>query len=96
MKTYDTDLRGKLATSLCGHDKGKTYVIIESDKERVLLADGEKRTIDCPKKKNRQHIQPIIHLSGEVESTLQELSDLTIKRALKLYRKETTRIAEVD
>lgn len=96
MKTYDTDLRGKLAVSLCGHDKEKIYVIVESDNEKVLLADGEKRTLASPKKKNRRHIQPVIRLSEDVESVLQEITDLTIKRALKIYKKERTKIAEVD
>ena len=88
MKTYDTDLGGKLATSLCGHDKGKLYVIIECNNEEVFLADGEKRTIANPKKKNRRHIQPILHLPQEVQEVLSECSDLTIKRALKLYQKQ--------
>ena len=86
MKTYDTDLRGKLCVSLCGHDKGKTYVIIASDDEAVLLADGEKRTLVSPKKKNRRHIQPVIHLPENVKEALSECTDLTIKRALKLYK----------
>lgn len=86
MKAYETDLRGCLAVSLCGHDKGKTYVIIASDDDEVLLADGEKRTLESPKKKNRRHIQPIIHLPEKVEEALKECTDLTIKRALKLYK----------
>lgn len=86
MKTYDTDLRGKLCVSLCGHDKGKIYVIIASDDEEVLLADGERRTLDRPKKKNRRHIQPIIHLPEDVREVLSECTDLTMKRALRLYK----------
>ncbi|MBE6010020.1 MAG: hypothetical protein E7236_05150 [Lachnospiraceae bacterium] len=86
MKTYDTDLRGKLCVSLCGHDKGKIYVIIASDDEEVLLADGESRTLDRPKKKNRRHIQPIIHLPEDVREALGECTDLTMKRALRLYK----------
>lgn len=86
MKTYDTDLGGKLCVSLCGHDKGKIYVIIASDDDQVVLADGEKRTIDRPKKKNRRHVQPIIHLPENVTEALSECTDLTIKRALRLYK----------
>lgn len=86
MKAYDTDLRGKLCISLCGHDKGKIYVITDCDESTVCLADGEKRTVAQPKKKNRRHIQPILHLPDEVKEALAVHTDLNVKRALKLYK----------
>ena len=44
---------GYFATSLCGHDKGKVYMIVKQEGEMIGLSDGGRRTIDNPKwKKN--------------------------------------------
>ena len=51
-------MKGRLAFSKAGHDKGKLYLIIREEGERVWLADGRTRGVLSPKKKNRKHIQP--------------------------------------
>ena len=50
---------GYLAYSLSGHDKDRVYLIINEDKDFVYLADGDVRTTDRLKKKNKKHIQVI-------------------------------------
>ena len=81
---------GTLAISKSGHDKGRIYVIVAEEGSRVLLADGELRGIGNPKKKNIRHIQPILHLPPETAELLKDMAaitDLEIKRALKIYRR---------
>ena len=56
---------GMLAVSKAGHDKRKIYVITGEDDEYVYLADGRKRTVAAPKKKNKKHIQIIQELPQE-------------------------------
>ena len=51
-------MKGRLAFSKAGHDKGKLYLVIREEGERVWLADGRTRGVLSPKKKNRKHIQP--------------------------------------
>ena len=51
-------MKGRLAFSRAGHDKGKLYLIVRQEGERVWLADGRTRGVLSPKKKNRKHIQP--------------------------------------
>lgn len=51
-------MKGRLAFSKAGHDKGRLYLIIRQEGERVWLADGRTRSVQDPKKKNRKHIQP--------------------------------------
>ena len=48
---------GYFATSLCGHDKGKVYMIVKQEGEMIGLSDGGRRTIDNPKWKNIQMIR---------------------------------------
>ena len=44
---------GYFATSLCGHDKGRIYMIVKQEGEMIGLSDGVRRTIDNPKWKRR-------------------------------------------
>ena len=56
------------------------------DEKFVYLVNGTTRTLDMPKKKNAKHIQIIKNLPIEVTEILEEnLSDLTVKRAIKQY-----------
>ena len=53
----------------------------------VYLVDGNKRTMERPKKKKIKHV----HMICEQE-TLHGIDDVGIKRRLKLFDKETGRI----
>ncbi len=82
-------MAGYLATSKCGHDKGRTYVVVAETEDSVFLADGVHRTKDRPKRKNIRHIQPVCHLPAEAAELLKDMSaitDLEIKRVLKIYK----------
>lgn len=77
---------GMLAVSKAGHDKRKIYVITGEDDEYVYLADGGKRTVAAPKKKNKKHIQIIRKI--QTERPNDGYSDLEIKRTIKMYQEE--------
>lgn len=47
-------MTGKLALSKAGHDKDKLYLIVKEEQDTVYLADGRKRGLLNPKKKNRR------------------------------------------
>lgn len=48
---------GRLAYSLKGRDAGRVYVIIRREEQFVFVADGTKRPLACPKRKNIRHLQ---------------------------------------
>ena len=75
---------GMLATSKAGHDRGVTYVIIGEESEYVYLADGQTRTVDKPKKKNKKHIQVIKKV--RMERPDDGFINLEIKRTIKAYQ----------
>ena len=50
---------GYFAKSLCGHDKGKRYMIVSEEEDRVALCDGTSRPLGRPKYKNKKHVQLI-------------------------------------
>lgn len=79
--------KGMLAKSKAGHDKGHIYMIYETDETYVYLVDGEVRKIDNPKRKKIKHIQLICE-----SHDMNGIDDVSIKRILKLFDKESRRI----
>ncbi|MBR2736502.1 MAG: KOW domain-containing RNA-binding protein [Firmicutes bacterium] len=50
---------GQIVRSVAGHDKGDIFFVIKNiDDDYVLVADGDLRRIEKPKKKNVRHLQP--------------------------------------
>ena len=76
---------GYFAYSLSGHDKGRIYLIVREDKDYVYLADGDVRTIDRLKKKNKKHIQVIKKMDRRTEMT--SVTNEEIKVLIKQYCK---------
>lgn len=90
---------GWMAYSLAGHDKNKIYYIIEETDDMVLLADGECRKIEKPKRKKKKHVQVIKKSMDENLSQKLRAGNANnvyninivclneeIKRAIKLYK----------
>lgn len=75
---------GMLAKSIAGHDSGKMYVICNKDDRYIYLTDGERRTLDRPKKKKVKHIQVICK-----QYDMSGIDDVGVKRILKVFDKET-------
>lgn len=76
-------MTGFLAYSLAGHDKEALYLIIEETKDFVYVVDGEVRTLDKPKKKNKKHIQ-IIKKNRRID--ISSVTNEEVKHIIKLYR----------
>lgn len=82
----EVSMTGLLATSKAGHDKDSVYVIIREEGEYVYIADGEGRTVEKPKRKNKKHIQLI--KKKKLSQTAGGFNDIDIKRIIKVYQKE--------
>ncbi len=77
---------GMLATSKAGHDKDAVYVIIREEGEYIYAADGQVRTVERPKRKNKKHIQVI--KKKRLREPESGFENLEIKRVIKEYRRE--------
>lgn len=77
---------GMLATSKAGHDKDSVYVIIREDGEYIYVADGQNRTVDRPKRKNKKHVQLI--KKKRMPEPENGFDDLEMKRMIKEYLRE--------
>jgi ribosomal protein L14E/L6E/L27E len=78
VKQPDAPQPGQLVRNLRGRDAGKIAVVVATLDERfVLIADGDKRKFDQPKKKNLLHLELLEFISSEVASSLRDTGRVT-------------------
>ena len=85
--------KGYFARSKAGHDKGKTYIIIEGTRETgkedmVMVSDGELKPIEKPKRKRTKHLQIVLKTDEAIWTKMtngQEIRNEDIKRAIENY-----------
>jgi len=69
---------GQIVKILRGRDQNKYAIIISIiDQKFLLIADGDKRKFDQPKKKNMLHLQLMDAISREVVESLAETGRVT-------------------
>lgn len=51
-------VKGMIVKSLSGHDKYRYYLVIFLESGFALIADGKRRSLEKPKRKNLKHLQP--------------------------------------
>lgn len=82
---------GHLVRSIQGRDLGRLYFVVKVDPEGyVWVADGEKRTLAAPKRKNRKHLWVLDYSWEELANTHRR----TRRVSDKLLRENLLRFAE--
>lgn len=78
---------GQIVFSKAGHDANEAYVVLGTEQDKVILADGKYKTLEKPKKKNIKHLQPTNYIEDSLakKQELGLLRNEDIKRAIKLY-----------
>ena len=77
-------VKGQLVRSKAGRDKTRTLAILAVDGPMLLVADGDLRKLDNPKRKKKQHVAPTTTvLENELLKSDQPISD-----AIKAYDAE--------
>ncbi|NLC53291.1 MAG: RNA-binding protein [Firmicutes bacterium] len=62
---------GQKVVSTRGRDAGGTFLIVGLlDEDYVLVADGRKRSIERPKKKNRKHLSLTLQVDAAIAEKL--------------------------
>ncbi|QJC50684.1 hypothetical protein HGI30_03165 [Paenibacillus albicereus] len=88
---------GRLVKVLRGKDEGSHAVIIGIlDEKFVMIADGDGRRFDSPKKKNMQHLQLLPALSSEVSDSMSETGRVTNAKLRFAIQKYTSRKENED
>ncbi len=85
---------GQLVCSKAGHDKGRIYLVLRQEAERVFLTDGKHRPLDRAKPKNIRHLKIIeANIAKDLLEKIAHPGDpgsknAHIRAALALYEKE--------
>ncbi len=84
----NNDLIGKVVLSKAGRDINHLYVVVRQiDNDYVLLANGDTKSVDMPKKKKIKHLIILEDIDEEILSLIKSCDtscDLKIKKFLKL------------
>ena len=82
---------GVVAVSKAGRDAEKTFVILEVlDDQHVLIADGELRKVNKPKRKKLKHLWIRPFTAESVRECLEAeklLTDSDLRKALMVFEK---------
>ena len=69
-------VKGQLVRSKAGRDKTRTLAVLAVEEQMLLLADGDLRKLDNPKRKKKQHVAPTTTvLENELLKSDQQLRD---------------------
>ena len=69
---------GMVVRSLSGHDQASFYLFVKTDQNFVYIADGRRRKLFKPKRKNPRHLQK----TNRIVSLEEADTDRKIRRAL--------------
>lgn len=72
--------KGLIVCATAGRDKGKFFVVLESDKGYALIADGKSRKLSSPKRKNVKHLRQ----TGK-QAALTQITDKKLRGLLKEF-----------
>ena len=90
-----TDLKpSDIVQSLAGHDRGETFLVLDTGKGFALVADGRHRTSAKPKRKNVKHLAYKAACTSPVAARIQRgesVADSEIRKALAPYRAATAK-----
>ena len=80
--------KADVVISLKGRDKGRMLIVVGTEDEYSLIADGKGRRIDNPKRKKNKHLKLEEKVEGPIVAKLNAGAKITnneIRRALAEY-----------
>ena len=73
--------KGMIVKPQNGHRINRHFVLVETDRNFVYIADGKRRRLSNPKKKNKKHIV----VTGKQKIDLNTQTDKSIRKLLNKY-----------
>ncbi len=95
MTVFKKLVPGQIVKSKSGHDKGNLFFVVKVlDDDYVLIADGDRRKSENPKKKKVKHLQHYNRINNVIAEKLEKgiiIEDIELHRELaKSCPKEMT------
>lgn len=89
METTSDIVIGQVVRSKAGRDKGKIFIVIDIiDDLYVLVADGDYRKLDNPKKKKIRHLVVYKSIINEINKSIKngdKIDNSFVRKALKPF-----------
>lgn len=79
--------KSHIVRSIAGRDKGRSFVVLDTDGEYLILADGRLRRVESPKRKKRKHTELVsVQISPLTQRILQgeKVLNSEIRKTLSL------------
>ena len=73
--------KGQLVRALRGRDKERLLAVVSEEEDAVWLADGKRRRLGSPKRKNKRHIEPLGRTLPETAMT----TDRALRQAIRQF-----------
>ena len=86
--TVMTIEKADVVISINGRDEGKRFLVVGTEGEYSLIADGKGRRIEKPKRKKNKHLKLEDKADGQITAKLkdgQRVTNNEIRRTLALY-----------
>ena len=83
--------KGDLVIATAGREKGKLFLVLDTQDEFLLLADGKARRVETPKRKKCRHVQRMASGPDRIAARIRSSENITnseLRRALAAYRGE--------
>ena len=64
---------GSVVISKAGRDKGDNFIVLSLDGEFAMLANGDLRKVDKPKKKKLKHLQKTNYVSDFIAEKMKNV-----------------------
>lgn len=82
---------GQIVRSKAGRDRSRVFIVLEIlDAKHVLVADGQYRQIEHPKKKRTKHLQPYHRVLPDFErmKNSQDFNNAQVRRLLRDFQEK--------
>lgn len=83
---------GSVVISKAGRDKGDNFIVLSLDGEFAMLANGDLRKVDKPKKKKLKHLQKTNYVSDFIAEKMKNVGKVTnseVRKALAEFKPVT-------
>ena len=81
--------KSNIVRAEAGRDKGKLFLVLDTEGEYLFLADGKGRKLETPKRKKRRHVSFVSDRETRVSRKILEgerISNSELRRTLAAFR----------
>lgn len=83
---------GSVVISKAGRDKGDWFVVLGLEGDYAMLANGNLRKVDKPKKKKLKHLQKTNYVSDKISEEMKnvgKITDSAVRKVLAEFKNVT-------